>query len=463
MLRPNSSAGALGRRGRGRMYFALALVLVELVTGQRPLLGEDAAELFVASADPHHRPTMRNFGVEDVPDSLEAAILRAVSVEPKERYSDVREFWNDVRVAIGRAAMPSLPVITDSLPGLGAREPSSDGGKQQAPERARGGSTELSSSTPVPPAKDEPSSAPPSKALRWLVPAAVAVALVGGVFWFARSSSEGAKSRAGVAPSVSSLPSAVPRPGNPTTVSAGKTRDKGMWLDEFRFLELPSGRATSVVSAQTACAEAMMALCTEAQWQRACLGNPELGRRPSWTLAARAQGFVVRGGEGCSGRKIVPGVSASAARSGLCCDRQVGIQTVNANKTFLKATSGRLLTLEDRLNKRAATELNLAPLVRLNNKQLSSEALRDQFAKGFRQVPDQWGVFETCKVRYQRKEAAKKKVAGGFEGAAWFATCMVLRQRAGQFGVFSTEYVFGGSGKLLGIRDLATVRNWAAP
>ncbi|MEZ4308634.1 MAG: SUMF1/EgtB/PvdO family nonheme iron enzyme [Polyangiaceae bacterium] len=89
-----------GASGPWTDVFALALILVELCTGKRALDGDDPTQLYVASADPTLRPTLRGRGLE-VPDAIESVIAKALHVEPKYRYSDAGEMWDALTQAAG--------------------------------------------------------------------------------------------------------------------------------------------------------------------------------------------------------------------------------------------------------------------------------------------------------------------------------------------------------------------------
>jgi serine/threonine protein kinase len=81
--------------------FALALVLVELVTGKVALVGapfealEDdglADRARRAALDPGRRPTLRALGVA-CSDAVDAVLTRALAVTAAERFDDVVDFW----------------------------------------------------------------------------------------------------------------------------------------------------------------------------------------------------------------------------------------------------------------------------------------------------------------------------------------------------------------------------------
>jgi serine/threonine-protein kinase len=89
-----------GATGPWTDVFALALIFVELVTGEKALDGDDPTQLYIASADPTLRPTARGRGGE-VTDAVEAVLDKALSVEPRQRYVDAGELWDALVAAAG--------------------------------------------------------------------------------------------------------------------------------------------------------------------------------------------------------------------------------------------------------------------------------------------------------------------------------------------------------------------------
>ncbi len=78
--------------------FALALIMVELVTGKAPLGEGDEEQLERAARDPVYRPTPRASGVALGP-YVEAVFERALAVRPDDRYATMASFWDALRVA----------------------------------------------------------------------------------------------------------------------------------------------------------------------------------------------------------------------------------------------------------------------------------------------------------------------------------------------------------------------------
>ncbi len=118
-----------GATGPWTDTFALALVLIECMTGKAALAGDDFLQIAYAATNPHQRPTPRSLGAV-VPDEIEAVFARALAVETSARYGTVGEFWSALRVATGEppmsiAAPPSSWLAALAGPRSSARSPAS--------------------------------------------------------------------------------------------------------------------------------------------------------------------------------------------------------------------------------------------------------------------------------------------------------------------------------------------------
>jgi formylglycine-generating enzyme required for sulfatase activity/serine/threonine protein kinase len=98
-----------GATGPWTDVFALALIVVEAMTGREGLEGDDFVQLAVSSARTDRRPTPRTLGVV-VSDSVEAAFAKALAVKPAERWQSAGDFWQSLRLALG---MDPMPKVTD--------------------------------------------------------------------------------------------------------------------------------------------------------------------------------------------------------------------------------------------------------------------------------------------------------------------------------------------------------------
>ncbi|WP_437850673.1 SUMF1/EgtB/PvdO family nonheme iron enzyme [Sorangium sp. So ce363] len=103
-----------GATGPWTDVFALALVLIEVASGNRALLGSDVTQLYIAATDPAFRPSLGGAGVS-APDAVEAVVRRALAIDPRERYRTAGELWGALEAAMATAA-PAGAVAAGSPP-----------------------------------------------------------------------------------------------------------------------------------------------------------------------------------------------------------------------------------------------------------------------------------------------------------------------------------------------------------
>jgi eukaryotic-like serine/threonine-protein kinase len=104
---PEQFSRTHGSTGPWTDVFALALIVVEAVTGREPLEGDDYLQLAVAAANPDRRPTPRTLGAS-VGDRVEAVLVKAVAIKPTDRWQMAGEFWNALRQAVEMAPMRGI-------------------------------------------------------------------------------------------------------------------------------------------------------------------------------------------------------------------------------------------------------------------------------------------------------------------------------------------------------------------
>ncbi len=209
---PEQFTRRYGATGPWTDVFALALVLVEVVSGRDTLEGDDTGQLFVSAVDEASRPTLRARGV-GVTDAVDAVVQRALSVEPRQRFADTDAFWTALREAAGTqhslgesATVLASPASLPSGAWGGATEPSRGGPSTTAAQVA---------SIPRPPSKPTSS--------RSMVPVLLVVAVllvvglgVGGVSLLARQKDEPAPTAAALA--VSMVPAQASPSGSVSSV-----------------------------------------------------------------------------------------------------------------------------------------------------------------------------------------------------------------------------------------------------
>jgi formylglycine-generating enzyme required for sulfatase activity len=206
---PEQFSRTHGSTGPWTDVFALALVMVEAMTGRDPLEGDDFVQLAVASANPERRPTPRTFGIVSG-DAVESVFLKALAVKPVDRFQTAGDFWNALRQALKMEPMRlatdrQAPAILSSRPpsghaptavassiysGTGGIPPSATGGANKSTTGRPSGSGKLglfvglgvgalaaiagavyvvgakkdAASAPLPPSASATPSAPPSAA-----------------------------------------------------------------------------------------------------------------------------------------------------------------------------------------------------------------------------------------------------------------------------------------------------------
>lgn len=95
---PEQCSEAYGVAGPWTDVFALALMLVELVTGRDPLGDGPAEQRARVVLDRNARPTPRALGA-CVTDAVEQVVARALCVYPAERFQTADSFWSALRDA----------------------------------------------------------------------------------------------------------------------------------------------------------------------------------------------------------------------------------------------------------------------------------------------------------------------------------------------------------------------------
>jgi serine/threonine protein kinase len=106
---PEQVSAAFGVTGPWTDVFALALILVELVTGRDPLGPGSAEDLARSATDPARRPTPWSLGAK-VPAAVERVLARALAVHPAERWQTAAAFWQALRAALTASSTPSRPM-----------------------------------------------------------------------------------------------------------------------------------------------------------------------------------------------------------------------------------------------------------------------------------------------------------------------------------------------------------------
>ncbi|HEX2674397.1 MAG TPA: protein kinase [Polyangiaceae bacterium] len=510
---PEQFSRRYGATGPWSDVFSLALVLVEAIVGHSALEGVDAAQLFIAAADPARRPTLRAHGI-DLGDAVEGVFAKALAVDPKDRYPNAGEFW-DAMLAAAKSGDIPISVSGANLSGRYAASNPDSATRAEGtaatgnPPLAASSATELTASTPPSDRSAAPRSArPPSHGLQRVIAAGVLGALVlGGLaVWRARTPTFTAESVSGSAsagPSPSAAPaettaakaretasasagtSASASTPNPSTkaeparsaaasrgfaglptrdIPAGLVSPDGAWLDKFSVLRREDSQGLAFNDAFTRCADAGKTLCTDSQWQRACDSFPEVGEAPSWTESIESGQVVVRGGGTCKARKLVSQSETDVQRIGLCCDRAIAMDSSSMQKAFLSSTAGIVLKLETALNQRSIDKfLDLSEdHLTLNEHVREKAALKSLLTQSFASARDLVIVNDRCNISVSakkvvtRKSRKVKKTTSSYETTGWTAVCQQTRHRDHKGVAAKSTYEFSAISKLRAITDSET-------
>jgi serine/threonine protein kinase len=107
---PEQFCAEVGPIGPWTDVFALALVFLEVITGQDALVGDTVDELRQRACDPDARPTPRSHRIH-VGDGVERVLARALALRPEERYPHAADFWTALtRAAKDRFAETTMPI-----------------------------------------------------------------------------------------------------------------------------------------------------------------------------------------------------------------------------------------------------------------------------------------------------------------------------------------------------------------
>jgi serine/threonine-protein kinase len=493
---PEQFSRRYGATGTWTDVYAFALVLIEAVAGRSALQGDDAAELFVATADAEHRPSLKAAGIEADP-RIEEVIAKALVIELKDRFKTAGEFWEalvSVAVELGLIRREQLTLPDSRAFGQGGSVATRLPMESAATElpgilERRSSALDVTSSPSVIPAT-KPTPARLAVAIA-IASAIFASAAALGIFMWRADDSE-STARTGPETSASELPGTplpprvdgLPPPGGSEKITktaarstlsgvparqvgAGRVPPHDIWMNAFDVLERAGTSGLPFLAAQAHCLDAGKYLCTETQWTKACTAHPVIGKQASWTLSAERGGIVVRGGKDCGSQTIAPGGTADLERVALCCDRAIGIDLKGYNTQTLTNLAKRLIDLENSLNRRDVESFVklLDQKVVIEDKPYSNESSRNWFAESIGPDSDEWRVLDVCEVSvdtkttYKRVRGRRRKV----HQATWINECRETRHRTGQIAVFKTTYVLDESLKFAQIGLPKALREFATP
>ena len=105
---PPEQASGKGSTIKSDIY-SMGIMLFELLTGKLPFKGENAVEIALKHMK-DDIPSVRKIN-PNIPQSLENIILKSTAKNPKNRYDDVREMYNDLKVCLNDENLNQEPYV----------------------------------------------------------------------------------------------------------------------------------------------------------------------------------------------------------------------------------------------------------------------------------------------------------------------------------------------------------------
>ncbi len=242
----------------------------------------------------------------------------------------------------------------------------------------------------------------------------------------------------------------------PVRAIAAGADASGVWTPGYSLRRDEGDGGLAYIPAAQRCVSKGLALCTETQWSRACAVDATLGQVETWTASpSAAEGFVVRGGSTCAGRRVVDATDTSPARAATCCERAVGIKSKNTNVAFLMTSARRMLEYENALRRRDSAALRKLydDNVQFFARPMSLDTVIKESEGYFRQFPDQWIIYDVCETSIL-KDGEDKLVTD----------CTAVAQRKGELAVVVQQLVRGGpETRIQKLTEPRTFRKFSAP
>lgn len=390
--------------------WALAVVAYEVITGKLPFAGETLAATLVAITRADIRPP--SSAVPEAPHELDGFFTRALAVDVDKRYPDATSLAAAFAEACGGITPASIvpsdaktrpalelatnPELTTAQFLAAQNAPTSE----DADRRIEYAATQVDQASLPPPkatpartpeeplsvGKTKPSVQPAGRSsgptgphpsadskTPWLLGGgAIAAAAVAFLVWpkgdlpapkpsvsarpTATESATAAGPATSTAPSAtaSAAPSGEPAPAPPPSfkrqaVAEGRLGET-VWVGDFWIQREERDAGLGFLAADAACRKANLALCSDAQLERACAQYPELGRHPSWTMSSESGGFVIRGGPDCAARTVTMADDVSPGRATSCCTRSLALAGDVKRLGAPRNVAGQALAFESAVN-----------------------------------------------------------------------------------------------------------------
>jgi serine/threonine-protein kinase len=122
---PEQLDATVGKSGGWTDVYALALLMMELLSDRVVMDGQETGALVERALDEQRRPTPRTHGLE-LPRNLDLVLTRAVARAPERRQKNATDFWNDAKTSLRGATSRGISTSrAPSKPAVGAGTPSS--------------------------------------------------------------------------------------------------------------------------------------------------------------------------------------------------------------------------------------------------------------------------------------------------------------------------------------------------
>ena len=105
---PPEQASGKGSTTKSDIY-SMGIMLFELLTGRLPFKGDNAVEIALKHMK-DDIPSVRKINA-NIPQSLENIVMKATAKNPKNRYDDVKEMYNDLKVCLNEENLNQKPYV----------------------------------------------------------------------------------------------------------------------------------------------------------------------------------------------------------------------------------------------------------------------------------------------------------------------------------------------------------------
>ena len=105
---PPEQASGKGSTTKSDIY-SMGIMLFELLTGKLPFKGDNAVEIALKHMK-DDIPSVRKIN-SNIPQSLENIVMKATAKNPKNRYDDVKEMYNDLKVCLNEENLNQKPYV----------------------------------------------------------------------------------------------------------------------------------------------------------------------------------------------------------------------------------------------------------------------------------------------------------------------------------------------------------------